>query len=377
MYITRFTFFKHSYIKLVWLQLLAVLLATNPVAAQKLSNAIIKFNNTEHDYGKVELANSLISKFIITNAGSAKLYVLKADAASDYKISITKRAIMPGDTATLIVAYQPRVAGIFSQTIQVFTNAEAQPAEIFIKGELKKLDDDKTRCYYFDQPEKRKKEEMVSIPLPPAAKTDKPVPDRTHVVTDTAVALTSQLPLSKYKPNHIIFLIDVSRSMRDTQKLPLLKYAIEKLINALRSVDYLSLITYNDSAKLVGAYLPATERADIIARMDPIKANGRTNGSRGIRAAHKVAVDYFKEGVNNQIILATDGAFVLSDSDYKLFTGSDKKIIMSVIGFGDDKKFLFQLDELAKKCDGHYIHIANKEACNTALLDEIKQNSAR
>jgi len=184
------------------------------------------------------------------------------------------------------------------------------------------------------------------------------------------------LPLSKFKPNHIVFLIDKSASMKEPNKLPQLKIAMHCLIKQLRNVDRISIITYAKNAAILIENIVANDTSKIINSIDTLSAKGQTSGSKGIEKAYEIANAHFINDGNNQIILATDGAFKLSEKDELLFK-NNQKITMSVLGFSYEKKDLWQLYKIAKKANGNYIKVTENKIICDELLDEIKSNSLR
>ena len=85
--------------------------------------------------------------------------------------------------------------------------------------------------------------------------------------------------------------------------------------------------------------------------------------------------DNFITDGNNQIFLATDGAFKISDDDLKQFANDSHKINFTAIGFGEDEYALKNLETLSNNLNGNFIKIKNKKQANKFLLDEIKRNS--
>ena len=112
-----------------------------------------------------------------------------------------------------------------------------------------------------------------------------------------------------------------------------------------------------------------------------MKAAGMTAGSRGLDMAYQMAKASFIDDANNQVILATDGSFTLKNKDNRNIERSarsrSKKITLSTVGFGSNRTDLKNLEELSVKGGGNYIYINNSQVAETAILDEIKNNSKR
>lgn len=186
---------------------------------------------------------------------------------------------------------------------------------------------------------------------------------------------------NSYKPNNIVFLIDISGSMKEPEKLPLLKKSIATLLNPIREADKITIITYAEEVKTIVPTSNGSQKSNIILKLDSLKAEGVTAGSAGIKKAYELAENAFVLDGNNQVILATDGAFRVSAKDKKMIekfaTSPDKKIILSVTGFGNQEDALNMLKGLSTLGNGSFIHIRNEKESVNALLEEIKGRSKR
>ena len=182
----------------------------------------------------------------------------------------------------------------------------------------------------------------------------------------------------KYKPNHLIFIIDISGSMRDSGKLNYLKKSIKELTSLIRPGDYITLITYTNKVRVVFENLSGLERHAIDRAIDTLKAGGGSNGSQSLLVAYDLAKKHFIQNGNNQVFIATDGLLnssKLSNEDlYKLASKAYRqdKIILSSIGFGQDLKAIDFLQKLAKHGHGNFIRINNPYADIKNLIEEVK-----
>lgn len=191
----------------------------------------------------------------------------------------------------------------------------------------------------------------------------------------------SELFDNSFKPNNIVFLIDISGSMKEPEKLPLLKKSIATLLKPIREADKITIITYAEEVKTIVQTSNGSQKSGIIQKLDSLKAEGVTAGSAGIKKAYEMAENAFVVDGNNQVILATDGAFRVSAKDKKMIekfaTSTDKKIILSVTGFGNQDDALNMLKGLSTLGKGSFIHIRNEKESVNALLEEIKGRSKR
>ncbi|HEY1163544.1 MAG TPA: von Willebrand factor type A domain-containing protein [Chitinophaga sp.] len=182
---------------------------------------------------------------------------------------------------------------------------------------------------------------------------------------------TEDIPAS-----NLTFLIDVSGSMQDPNKLPLVKKALKTLVQQLRPLDKVAIVVYAGAAGLV---LPATsgsEKTAILDALDKLEAGGSTAGGEGILLAYKTAASNFIREGNNRVILATDGDFnVGASSDGELQRiieqEREKGISLSVLGFGMGNYKDNKLELLADKGNGNYAYIDNFEEARRTFVTEF------
>ena len=186
---------------------------------------------------------------------------------------------------------------------------------------------------------------------------------------------------NRYKPNHLVFIIDISKSMRDTTKLPYLKSVMKQLVMSIRPQDRVTLITYASKVRIVFENASGSQKNSITEAIDTMTAKGGSNGASSIMTAYDIAQKYYIDGGNNQIFLATDGLFNSSSiTDQELYRtvrsgyGSNQ-VILSSIGFGRDPKALEFLSKLAKNGHGNFITISSLPGDLSVLLEEVKKQS--
>src|SRR5690606_9708751 len=119
---------------------------------------------------------------------------------------------------------------------------------------------------------------------------------------------------------NLVFLLDVSGSMLDEKKLPLVKSALQLLTAELRKDDRVAVVVYAGASGLVLDSTPARERSKILTAIDSLTAGGSTNGGEGIELAYRVAKEHQVAGGINRVILCTDG-------DFNVGTTSDSALL--------------------------------------------------
>ncbi|HSC54998.1 MAG TPA: von Willebrand factor type A domain-containing protein [Phnomibacter sp.] len=185
------------------------------------------------------------------------------------------------------------------------------------------------------------------------------------------------IPATQLPASNIVFLIDVSGSMSDPNKLPLLKSSFKVLVDQLRSQDKVSIVVYAGAAGLV---LPATsgdKKDSIMAALNKLSAGGSTAGGEGIELAYKTAAENFVKDGNNRVVLATDGDFnvgISSEGDLQHLIEEKRKsgIFLTCLGFGMGNYKDNRLELLADKGNGNYAYIDNMQESNRFLGKEFK-----
>ncbi|CAD7797589.1 Alpha-agarase [Chryseobacterium aquaeductus] len=178
-------------------------------------------------------------------------------------------------------------------------------------------------------------------------------------------------------PNsNIIFLIDVSGSMSDQNKLPLLKSSFKVLLDQLRPQDKVGIVVYAGSAGTVLEPTSAKEKETILKALDQLQAGGSTAGGAGIELAYKLAQENFIKGGNNRVVLATDGDFnvgVSSEKGLESLIEEKRKtgIFLTCLGYGMGNYKDNRLETLADKGNGNYACIDNLQEANKFLGREF------
>ncbi|MDX8523938.1 von Willebrand factor type A domain-containing protein [Mesorhizobium sp. MSK_1335] len=181
-------------------------------------------------------------------------------------------------------------------------------------------------------------------------------------------------PAEQPKAN-LVFLIDVSGSMDEPDKLPLLKSAFRLLVSKLKADDTVSIVTYAGNAGTVLMPTKAAEKQKILAAIDNLSPGGSTAGEEGIREAYKLAQQSFvKDGVN-RVMLATDGDFNVGqtdDEDLKRLVESERKtgVFLSVFGFGRDNLNDRMMQTIAQNGNGTAAYIDTLAEAQKVLVDD-------
>jgi Ca-activated chloride channel family protein len=184
------------------------------------------------------------------------------------------------------------------------------------------------------------------------------------------------IPTENLPPSNLVFLLDVSGSMNQANKLPLLKSAFKLLVDKLRKKDKVSIVVYAGAAGLVLPPTTGDKKEDIITALDRLQAGGSTAGGQGIKLAYKTARQHYVQNGNNRVILATDGDFNVGESSNaameRLIEDERKSgVFLTVLGFGMGNYKDSKMEILADKGNGNYAYIDNILEAKKVFVNEF------
>lgn len=171
-----------------------------------------------------------------------------------------------------------------------------------------------------------------------------------------------RFPVEQLPARNLVFLIDVSGSMNEPAKLPLVKQGLGLLVDQLRPIDHVAIVVYAGHSGLALPPTSGAHRGLIRAALGALEAGGSTQGSAGIQLAYEVARQHFQKDAINRVILATDGDFnvgVTSQDELVRLIEEERAsgVFLSVLGFGRGNLKDSTMVKLADKGNGHYAYI--------------------
>lgn len=174
------------------------------------------------------------------------------------------------------------------------------------------------------------------------------------------------------KPANLVFLIDVSGSMSDENKLPLLKRAFTELVGNLGEEDKVSMVVYAGAAGLVLPPTSGGDKSKILNALNNLNAGGSTAGGEGLRLAYQVAEKNKLTNGNNRVIIASDGDFNVGESSDEAMQNliEEKRksgVFITVLGFGQGNYQDNKMEIIANKGNGNYYYIDNLNEAKRVL----------
>ena len=226
---------------------------------------------------------------------------------------------------------------------------------------------------------------VIPEPPPPVVQQIPPPPTPEIPVSQTTLdsaETNTVLPLSKYKPNNIVFVLDNSSSMRVLGRMDMLKESMLQLTQVLRTADKISIITFTTSpvTRIQGVSGNRKDTLNKIIRS--FTAAGATNGIRGLRFAYELAEKNFIAEGNNMVIIGTDGAFAQTDENGVNITTLveeylGKNVKLGVMAFGRDEVAIKSMEKMADKGNGGFMRMDNPSNASRLLLEQIQIQSIR
>ncbi len=177
-------------------------------------------------------------------------------------------------------------------------------------------------------------------------------------------------------PANLVFLVDVSGSMRSHDKLDLLKSSLKMLARQMRPRDRIAIAVYAGASGLVLESTPGSDSRRILAAIDQLSAGGRTHGAAGIRLAYAVARENFVPGGINRVLLATDGDFNVGTVNVEALRDlvaaeRETGVTLTTLGFGRGNYNDHLMEQLADIGNGNYAYIDTLAEARKVLVEQM------
>ncbi|MEX0324966.1 MAG: von Willebrand factor type A domain-containing protein [Puniceicoccaceae bacterium] len=188
-----------------------------------------------------------------------------------------------------------------------------------------------------------------------------------------------EMPWEERPASNLVFLLDVSGSMSDHNKLPLVKKAMDLLVHRLDGRDRVAIVVYAGASGLVLPSTTANNHATIAHALENLQAGGSTNAGAGIQLAYKVARDNFIKDGNNRVILCTDGDFNVGQTNRGNLADiadaqAEDGISLTILGFGMGNYKDDMLETLSNKGKGSYAYIDSETEARKVFLQDLASN---
>lgn len=178
------------------------------------------------------------------------------------------------------------------------------------------------------------------------------------------------------KPASLTFVIDVSGSMDQENRLGLVKQSLQLLVDRLRPTDSVAIVVYGDTARVVLSPTNGEDRATILDAIYSLRPEGATNAEAGLRLGYQVANQAFLNGGINRVILASDGVANVGltgpESLVSVIRGyADSGITLTSVGFGMGNFSDVVMEQLANDGDGTYAYVDTLDEAQKLFVDDM------
>ncbi len=225
-------------------------------------------------------------------------------------------------------------------------------------------------------------EVIIEIEIDPTPTPEPNVPEETVVETTPLPPGLTDLDEDNFDeayfdPVNIVFILDVSSSMKQVDKIELMKYSLMQLTDMLRPQDKFGIVTYASDARVLLKPTSGREKEAIKDEIAELKAFGYTSGGSGIKLGYKTAKRAKIGQGKNHVIIITDGAFNRNSDDYKRYIKKYRKkgITMSVVGIRNKSSDEADMKEAAELGGGNYVPIMKLADAKRNLKQEVRLQS--
>lgn len=188
-----------------------------------------------------------------------------------------------------------------------------------------------------------------------------------------------KLELADRPAANIVFLLDVSGSMNEPNKLPLVKEAMRMLIEQLGENDRVAMVVYAGAAGCVLESTRGDQQSEILAALDRLSAGGSTNGGDGIQLAYNLARDHYIPGGINRVILCTDGDFNVGVTNTQALVDlvveqARSKTFLTVLGFGMGNTNDAMMEQISNRGNGVYAFVDSWREAKRQMVQQLVGN---
>lgn len=186
-----------------------------------------------------------------------------------------------------------------------------------------------------------------------------------------------EVPATERPAANLVFLVDVSGSMRSQNKLGLVKKSLRLMVNQMSSQDRIALAVYAGAAGTVLESTPGNEKAKILQAIDSLEAGGSTHGSAGIKLAYALAEQHLIEDGINRVIIASDGDMNVGTVSIEALKDlierkRDSGIALTTLGFGAGNYNYALMEQLADVGNGNAGYIDTLKEAQKVLVNEMQ-----
>jgi Mg-chelatase subunit ChlD len=178
------------------------------------------------------------------------------------------------------------------------------------------------------------------------------------------------------RPLNLVFVIDKSGSMDESDKMSRVKDGLRTMVGRLRPDDIVSIVAFDTQARLLFPAQAIGDGNSLRYAIDCLVPEGGTNLHSGLMMGYSEARRNFRPGATNRVILLTDGIANYGVTDPARIAAESAEcnargIDLSTIGVGLDLNNDL-LRTLARSGRGLYHFISDYKDINKVFVNEVQ-----
>lgn len=185
-----------------------------------------------------------------------------------------------------------------------------------------------------------------------------------------------EVPRAERLPQRLTFVVDTSGSMRQENRLELVKNGLRLLLTNLDERDAIALVTFSGEAREVLPMTSLAERSRIENAIASLSPDGSTNAEAGLRLGYDLATRHLDAEATSRVVLLSDGVANVGTVDQDRINADvaaqrARGIYLNTIGVGLGNHNDVFLEQLADHGDGLCNYIDSAAEAKRALVDNF------
>lgn len=182
-------------------------------------------------------------------------------------------------------------------------------------------------------------------------------------------------------PLALTFVVDTSGSMRENNRLELVKHALRLLVDQLDGRDTISIVRFSTDASVVLEPTPATSGDVIETALFGLQPDGSTNAEAGLKlgyamAERTLAAGATAKGTQTRVVFLSDGVANVGQTDQDRIaadvkTFSDRNVFLNTIGVGMGNHNDVFLEQLADRGQGVCDYVGDAKDARRAIVERF------
>ena len=178
------------------------------------------------------------------------------------------------------------------------------------------------------------------------------------------------------KPASLTFVIDTSGSMYEGNRLEMVKYALNVLVNRLTADDTVSIVAYGTEARVVLNPTRGDQSDVILNSLYDLLPGGTTNAAAGLRRGYEMAMQSYRSNGINRVILCSDGVANVGETDADAILETvhgyvSEGVYLTTVGFGMNNFNDVLMEQLADKGNGNYFYVDTNDEAERIFTEEL------